>query len=111
MDDQRVIYIVGTQCQPEHEEEFNIWYNETHIPMLLKFKGLKNVTRYKIISDREEYPKYMAVYEFPTRQLFEEYLNSPERTAALEEMRNTWSLGELEIKWQAHYELLKTWRR
>ena len=46
------IHIVGTSLKPgtppEVEEEFNKWYNEVHVPMLLTIKGLTGVTRYKI---------------------------------------------------------------
>ena len=40
-----LIHVVATQCQPEFEEKFNKWYNETHIPMLFKHKSMKKVTR------------------------------------------------------------------
>ena len=48
MADKPVINIVGTRCQPDDDAKFNKWYNEVHIPMLLKCKELKGVTRYKI---------------------------------------------------------------
>ena len=36
----RYLNIVGTECVAKDEAKFNKWYNEVHIPMLLKYKGL-----------------------------------------------------------------------
>ncbi len=109
MNGDAIIYMVGVECKPQYEEEFNIWYDETHIPLLLKFKGLKRVSRYKLSNGKGGYPAYLAVYEFSSREIFEEYVNSPERAAAIEEMRSRWNAGEWEIQWQTHYELLRRW--
>jgi len=84
MDVKPVINVVGIQCQPKVDEKFNIWYDQTHIPMLLKFGGLRGATRYKILKPSEEYPQYLAIYEFNSKQAFEEYRASPELTAALD---------------------------
>jgi hypothetical protein len=46
-----VINIVATRCQPVDDEKFNRWYNEVHIPMLLKYKKLLGVARYKVITE------------------------------------------------------------
>ena len=106
-----MIHITGTRCQPELEEKFNTWYNQTHIPMLLKFKGLRGVTRYRILKPSEGYPEYLAIYEFDSRQAFEEYETSPELAIALEEMRETWKDGGWELMWRVQYEVMKTWRK
>ena len=111
MGDKSILFIVGTQCQPEVEEKFNTWYNEIHIPMLLKFKGIKEATRYKIIDKTEAYPKYLAIYKFESQNAFEAFETSPELAAVREDMRETWKEGENEIKWRVHYEPLKTWKR
>ncbi len=109
MDGAAIIYMVGIDCKPQYEEEFNTWYDKTHIPLLLKFKGLKRVSRYRLSNSKGTYPAYLAVYEFSSKEIFEEYAKSPERTAALEEMRSRWSAGEWEIQWQTQYELLRKW--
>ena len=111
METKPVINVVGIQCQPEVEEKFNTWYNQTHIPMLLKFKGLRGVTRYKILKPSEEYPEYLAIYEFDSRQAFEEYQTSPELAAALDEMQEIWRGEGWERKWRVQYEVMKTWRK
>ncbi len=93
-----VLNMVATQCQPEVEEEFNKWYDEIHIPLLLKFKGIKEVIRYKIINETEEYPTYLTVYEFESQKAYEAFTTSPEYAAAREEMSETWKEGGFEVK-------------
>ena len=109
METKPVIYLVATQCPPEKEEKFNKWYNEVHIPLLLKFKGIKKVTRYKITGETEEYPKYLTIFDFESREAFEKYSTSPERAASREEASETWKDGGYEIKWRVQYEVMKTW--
>ena len=43
-----------------HEEEFNAWYNEDHIPALVAVPGVYCARRYVAV---EGDPKYLAVYE------------------------------------------------
>ena len=108
MENSPVIHIVGTQCRPEDEARFNKWYNEVHIPMLLKFKGLKGAARYKITSDSGEYPTYLAIYQYESQQAYEASRHSPELAAALEEMKGSWP-GGLDTKWRVQYQLIKNW--
>jgi heme-degrading monooxygenase HmoA len=111
MESSPVINVVASQCQPEVEEKFNKWYDEIHIPLLFKFKGMKKVTRYKIVKETEEYPAYLTLYEFESRKAYEEYAGSPELAAARAEMNETWKEGGFEIKWRVQYEALKIWER
>ena len=106
-----IIYIVATQCQPEAEEKFNKWYNEVHIPLLLKFKGLKGVARYRIIKEVEESPRYLTIYQFESHKDYEAFESSPELAAAREELKESWKDGGFEIEWRAGYEAIKTWQR
>ncbi len=106
-----VINMVATQCQPEVEEKFNQWYDEIHIPLLLKFKGMKKVTRYKIVKEAEGFTPYLTLYEFENREACEDYANSPELAAARAEMNETWKGGGFEIKWRVQYEAMKTWEK
>ncbi len=106
-----IINMVATQCQPEDEEKFNKWYDEVHIPKLLKFKGIVEVTRYKLINTSEEYPKYLAIYRFENQSAFQSFQTSPELAAAREEMRETWKGEGFKIIWRVQYEPMKTWKR
>lgn len=111
MESSPVINVVATQCQPEVEGKFNKWYDEVHIPILFKFKGMKKVTRYKIVKETEEYPSYLAIYEFESRKAYEEYAKSPELAAGRAEMEETWKEGGFEIKWRVQYEAMKIWEK
>jgi uncharacterized protein (TIGR02118 family) len=103
-----VISIVTTQCQPQDEEQFNKWYNEVHIPMLRKFKGLKGVARYKAINEPAGLPRYAAIYRFASQKDFEAYEKSSELAAAIKEMQETWG-QRIELTSRVPYELIKEW--
>lgn len=110
-----VINIVGTNCRPDQEEKFNKWYNERHIPDLLKFKGLRKVTRYKILTPNSQpevnYPNYLVIYEFENQQAYEAYEASPELAEALKEADETWADDRFERVWRVQYKALKTWEQ
>jgi len=40
-----VLSIVASECSPEVEVKFNQWYNDVHVPMLMKYDGLKKASR------------------------------------------------------------------
>jgi len=105
------INIVGTRCHPDDEAKFNKWYDEVHIPLLLKFKGLKKVTRFKAAYEPKEYPKYLTIYEFNTKADYEGYQKSPELAAARAEMAETWKARPFEMTWRVQFESLKTWKK
>ena len=61
MNEKKVINVVAIDCKPEVEEKFVHWYDEVHIPILLKFKGLLSVKRYKISnSSPPGYPRQLT---------------------------------------------------
>jgi uncharacterized protein (TIGR02118 family) len=107
----RIINIVATECAPKNDAKFNKWYDEVHIPMLMKYKGIKKVTRYKVLEDKEQQPKYLAVYEFDTKEDLDGLQTSPEFKAAIEEMQETWKGEMFDIKWAVSAQPLKTWER
>ena len=109
MSEQKVINIVGSQCQPEDEERFNKWYNEVHIPLLLRYKGLKGVARYKLAGEPGGMPQYIAVYSFASQEDLEGFGKSAEFTAAIEEMQQSWPKG-IEIVARSQYDLIKEWK-
>ena len=123
MEPKPVIYEVIYQCKPEVEEEHNTWVDDTHIPMLLQFKGLKRLDRYKLVSEiqpyglynridaPEGYSEYILILEFENWQDFEAYEASPERAAAIEEARTHDWHGLHEVKRRVQYELVKAWKR
>ena len=109
MEKKPVIFMVWTQCLPEYAEEFNKWYDEVHVPLLLKFKGLKRVARYRVIGESSKYHEYLASYEFRSEKIFKEFWDSPERAVALEERLNSWEDKPYEIKAMVYYGLIRSW--
>ena len=109
----RIINVTGTEPGTRDlEEQFNQWYNETHVPFLLKHSALKRVTRYKRIGGDDTLPPYLAFYEFENKEDLSDYLNSPERTAALENTKDTWKMDkEFKVWGITQYELIKCWEK
>jgi len=102
----RVVNIVCTECKPEDAEQFNKWYNEVHIPMLMKYKGIKKVTRYTSIQN-EGKPRYLAIYEFDKKADMDNMQSTQAFKDAIEEMNETWKGNMPDIKWVAAGEPIK----
>jgi hypothetical protein len=48
---------------PEHEAEFNRWYDEEHLPdVLRRFPQITSARRYRATDGQE--PRYLVVYEY-----------------------------------------------
>jgi uncharacterized protein (TIGR02118 family) len=107
----RIVNIVSTECSPENDAKFNRWYNEVHIPMLLKYKGIKRVTRYKIMEEKQVRPKYITIYEYDTIEDLRGMMGSPEFKAVREEMEETWKGQMFDVKWAMSCEPIKSWEQ
>jgi len=94
----RILNIIVTECAPENDAKFNKWYNEVHIPMLMKYKGIKKVTRYRVIEEKAARPKFLAVYEFDSKKDLDEMPKSQAFQAAIAEMQETWKGQMPDIK-------------
>ncbi len=57
-----VLFVVKATITRDRETDFNRWYNEEHVPQVLRFPGLVSARRYKAL-EGEEHFQYMAVYE------------------------------------------------
>ncbi len=75
---------------PEKEEEFNKWYDEVHVPDVLKASGVIGASRYVATRASEGQPKYLAVYELETEQAIDSVLASPELGKAREDFHANW---------------------
>jgi hypothetical protein len=64
-----VIVIVKVNIDPQKESEFNRWYNEEHIPNLLKVPGVIKATRGVAIKGGGH--KYITVYEHESEEVRE----------------------------------------
>ncbi|MDE2007451.1 MAG: hypothetical protein KGI51_12845 [Rhodospirillales bacterium] len=56
----RGLLLVMIDVEPEHEADFNRWYNEEHVPERLSVPGFLNARRFVAI---EGGPKYLALYD------------------------------------------------
>ena len=54
------LLMLWTDVAPEHEDEFNRWYDEEHIHRLLQVPGFLNAGRYVALKGG---PRYLAMYE------------------------------------------------
>ncbi|MGH2583704.1 MAG: DUF4286 family protein [Dehalococcoidia bacterium] len=64
------LLLVYTDVEPEHEEDFNRWYDDVHLPDVLSADGFISARRYKLQGPepRNQQPasRYLAVYEIDT---------------------------------------------
>jgi hypothetical protein len=54
------VLLVRLETDPEHDAEFNDWYNTDHLPALTSVPGVYGARRYRATAGS---PKYLAVYE------------------------------------------------
>jgi uncharacterized protein (TIGR02118 family) len=86
----QVINIIETQCDPKDEKKFDQWYSEVHIPMLLKAKGCKGVTRYRVAGETGKPQRFLAVYKFGSQKDLEAFQKCAETAAAIKDFNDNW---------------------
>ena len=71
----RYLLFAFSDCKdPARENEFNDWYDNMHMPDMLKTPGLIRATRWMSADNKEnEIRKYLALYELETDDLEEFY--------------------------------------
>ena len=83
------ILLVYTDIDAEHEEAFNRWYDEVHLPDLLRIDGFLAARRYKLQGpaprNQQPAPRYLAVYELATADTRELMKRLSEEVARLGE--------------------------
>lgn len=63
----RHVFVVQTECTPGSEETFHTWYDEVHVPDVLKVPGFVRAQRFSTVGGlRGEMPerRFLALYEF-----------------------------------------------
>jgi hypothetical protein len=59
------ILAVHSNPVPGKESEYNRWYNEEHLPAVLKVPGFKSARRYRLTQPEPSAQwQYLAIYEF-----------------------------------------------
>jgi hypothetical protein len=56
----KALLVVVVDVDPEHEDEFNRWYDEEHIPEKRATPGFRSARRY---ASHDVAGRYLAVYE------------------------------------------------
>jgi hypothetical protein len=59
------LLMVFVDIDPEHDADFNAWYNEEHVSDLLKLPGFLNAARYEASKGG---PRYLACYELESAE-------------------------------------------
>ena len=83
------LFVVMMDVDPEHDADFNRWYDEEHVPERLSCPGFLAATRYRGIDadpagrpqGEELRPRYLAVYELESPEVLagEPYLKMVEK--------------------------------
>jgi hypothetical protein len=77
---------VSTDCaDPSREEEFNNWYDRTHLPNVLKTPGFVRATRFVNTSPNSGPGKFLALYEIESDDIDQTMTTLRERLAKLRE--------------------------
>ncbi len=105
----RVINMVLVDCQPEIEQQYNRWYNEVHIPLIMQYSGIVETTRYQLLKGPENQARYLTIYEFKDQQAMDAFPLSPEFRVVDAELHSSWKGSEFTIKAAAQYALIKKW--
>jgi hypothetical protein len=107
----RYISVVATNCSTADDKRFNEWYNANHIPILMKYPGVKKVTRYKVQGEAPNGGCYLAIYEYDSAEARAGQNTSDAFKEAMAEMQQSWPNGGVEIKWMGAYDPIKTWEQ
>lgn len=69
------LFVVRATITKDREAAFNHWYNDEHVPQVLRYKGAISARRYRKIVGDDKYD-YMAVYEFASAEILRQFLDS-----------------------------------
>jgi hypothetical protein len=103
---EKLVLIVASECDAEVEDDYNAWYNDVHLPMFMKYEGLKRTSRYQLGSDSPDCARYLAFYEFETPEALAGFTESEAYAEAVRDFDAKWKNGGFHGKWAATYRLL-----
>ena len=81
----KALLLVMMDIDPEHEEDFNRWYEEEHVPERLSVPGFISGRRFRAV---EGAPRYLALYELENADV----VKSPEYLEKLKATPSEWTL-------------------
>ena len=69
------LFVVRASITKDREAAFNTWYNVEHLPQVLRYNGAISGRRYRKLVGEDRYD-YMAVYEFASEEVLQQFLKS-----------------------------------
>jgi Raf kinase inhibitor-like YbhB/YbcL family protein len=81
--DYAVAKIIGAEFTAGKDSAVNNWYNTTHIPLIMKYAGIKKAVRFKKLAgglSTDSLPTYLTILYFPTKGALDSLKSSPEWT-------------------------------
>ena len=111
MPGKKIMQIVASESTPEKEEEFSKWYSDVHLPMLFGYEGVKRASRYQLMSDDSNNAKFLAVYEFDSKEDLDAFPESPAFKDAIKDFDDNHEALGFNMKWVAVYECIKELER
>jgi uncharacterized protein DUF4286 len=72
------MYVVRVSIPTTHEEEWNRWHNEKHIPLVLAQPGFIQVRKFRSLSSEPKRAEYFVLYELRNKAAYEKYVKSEE---------------------------------
>ena len=70
-----MLFVVKATITKDREEAFNRWYNEEHVPQVLRFPGTVSARRYRALMGEDKYQD-MAVYELQDEATLRRFIDS-----------------------------------
>jgi hypothetical protein len=104
---------------PETRKKYYQWVISTHVPDLIKYKGIKGAVNYTLIPETDpefmtkaHYPERITIFEFYSKEDKEAYDASPELAAAIKDGLSTFpaAIGYTKV-WNATYIETDRWQR
>lgn len=66
-----VLVVQSAPVDPDHDDEFNRWYDDEHLPDILDIPGFVGARRFELTSQRSgtAVPQYLTIYELDSDDL------------------------------------------
>jgi hypothetical protein len=109
--DLNAVTIVGAEFTEGKEDTINPWYNDVHIPLIMKYSGVKKAVRFKKLTDgvhTDSLPTYLAIYYYPTAEDQSNQISSGEWAAVLANMQSETADDFMTTSTVAQFNHLKT---
>jgi hypothetical protein len=107
----RPISIVTADVDPEHEEEWDRWYTESHVPNLSRIPGYVIAARFRLLEHPalaafNTGPKYLALYECESEEILDTLRLTedmhPEARAELQRWQDYGAVHATNFGWGFH---------